>query len=184
MRENRDRRILHTKKAIRACVLALSAVAGLGGLYVLYEAAEHGGELVYDYAGGVGTRSGATEDASRLLLAGLYHQAQVDRRAGRAAEAADLFDTMVKRFPNDLSIRFSHADSQLRDLNSPQRAIAELSMLGIDPENTRLIMQVGLLMAEAQQALGNVDEARATLQTLDQKFPNDRRIQQRPQDLQ
>src|SRR4030095_7091918 len=33
-----------------------SAVVGVGGLVCLYEAGEHGGELVYAYAGGVGTR--------------------------------------------------------------------------------------------------------------------------------
>ena len=34
----------------------LSAIAGLVGLFAVYEAAEHGGELVYGYAGGVGIR--------------------------------------------------------------------------------------------------------------------------------
>ena len=35
-------------------VRAVSALAGLAGVAVLYETAEHGGELVYAYAGGVG----------------------------------------------------------------------------------------------------------------------------------
>src|SRR5213078_1774546 len=35
-----------------------SALVGLGGAYALYEAGEHGGDLVYTYAGGVGIRSG------------------------------------------------------------------------------------------------------------------------------
>src|SRR5690349_17705364 len=33
-------------------VRAVSALAGLAGVVVLYEAAEHGGDLVYSYAGG------------------------------------------------------------------------------------------------------------------------------------
>ena len=54
------------------------------GLFCLYEAGEHGGELVYAYAGGVGIRSGDPADVERLLLAGLYNGAQAERKAGRA----------------------------------------------------------------------------------------------------
>ncbi|MEP7346923.1 MAG: DUF2231 domain-containing protein [Gemmatimonadaceae bacterium] len=52
-----------------------SAVVGLAGAYAVVETGEHGGELVYEYAGGVGLRTGNPEDVSRLLLAGMYHQA-------------------------------------------------------------------------------------------------------------
>ena len=62
-------------------LLVASALVGVGGLLLLYEAGEHGGELVYSYAGGIGIRSGAPEDVGRLLLAGLYHQAQLDRKS-------------------------------------------------------------------------------------------------------
>src|SRR3954447_10256857 len=61
-------------------VRAVSALAGLAGVVVLYEAAEHGGDLVYAYAGGVGIRSGDPEDVSRLLTAGLYNEAQLQRK--------------------------------------------------------------------------------------------------------
>src|SRR5262245_31813331 len=37
---------------------AASAVVGLAGLIGLYEAGEHGGKIVYEYAGGIGIRSG------------------------------------------------------------------------------------------------------------------------------
>src|SRR4029453_17463803 len=37
-------------------VRSLAAVAGLSAVFCVYEAAEHGGELVYAYAGGVGIR--------------------------------------------------------------------------------------------------------------------------------
>src|SRR5688572_25504794 len=62
---------------------ASSAVLGLLGLFFLYETGEHGGEIVYEYAGGVGTRSGNPEDVENLLIAGLYHAAVQDREAGR-----------------------------------------------------------------------------------------------------
>src|SRR5258705_3993652 len=64
-----------------------SAVVGLAGAFSLYEAAEHGGELVYAYAGGVGIRSGNPDDVGRLLVAGRYHPATLRRQAGRTAEA-------------------------------------------------------------------------------------------------
>ncbi|HEY9226622.1 MAG TPA: DUF2231 domain-containing protein, partial [Gemmatimonadaceae bacterium] len=55
-----------------------SAVVGIVGGVVLYEAAEHGGQLVYSYAGGPGLRTGAPKDLERLLVAGLYNQSQAD----------------------------------------------------------------------------------------------------------
>src|SRR5207245_9429009 len=73
-----------------------SAVVGLAGAFSLYEAGEHGGELVYAYAGGVGIRSGNPDDVDRLLVAGLYHQAMLDRKAGRAAEAAALIRQLAQ----------------------------------------------------------------------------------------
>jgi uncharacterized membrane protein len=65
-----------------------SVVAGLYGSLVLYHASEHGGELVYSYAGGPGLRTGRPADVERLLLAGLYNQSREDRKAGRLADAA------------------------------------------------------------------------------------------------
>ena len=52
-------------------VYIASAALGVVGLACLYEAGEHGGKLVYAYAGGIGTRSGDPADVGRLLLAGL-----------------------------------------------------------------------------------------------------------------
>ena len=46
-----------------------------------FEAAEHGGELLYSYAGGVGTRSGEPADFKRLPVAGLYNASRIDREA-------------------------------------------------------------------------------------------------------
>src|SRR5687767_13514183 len=73
----------------RPAVIA-SAVLCLPAVFCLYEAAEHGGELVYEYAGGPGLRRGNPEDVGRMLVAGVHNQVQVDRKAGRSGEAAAL----------------------------------------------------------------------------------------------
>jgi uncharacterized membrane protein len=44
-----------------------SALVGVGGSFQLYEAAEHGGDLVYAYAGGPGIRSGEPETSLGFL---------------------------------------------------------------------------------------------------------------------
>ena len=51
-------------------VHAAAAVVGLIAVFAVYEAAEHGGELVYGYAGGVGIRSGDPQDVERLAAGG------------------------------------------------------------------------------------------------------------------
>ena len=70
---------LRKSTMVRYALIA-SAAVGVVGLFALYEAGEHGGEIVYGYAGGVGTRSGNPEDVSHLFLAGLYQQALADRQ--------------------------------------------------------------------------------------------------------
>ena len=69
---------MRSKEKVRRLALIGSAVTGVVAAFYLFEAAEHGGELVYSYAGGVGTRSGDPEDVTRLLVAGLYHAARTD----------------------------------------------------------------------------------------------------------
>jgi len=71
-----------------------SVVVGLYGSLVLYHASEHGGELVYSYAGGPGLRTGRPADVERLLLAGLYNQSREDRKAGRVADFFELAELM------------------------------------------------------------------------------------------
>src|SRR5919107_3240056 len=82
-------------------VRAVSALAGLAGGVVLYEAAGHGGDLVYNYAGGVGIRTGNPEDVGRLLVAGLYNESQVARKAGKGEYANRLIQMLVERNPAD-----------------------------------------------------------------------------------
>ena len=79
---------MRKKEKVRRLALIGSAATGVVAAFFLFEAAEHGGELVYSYAGGVGTRSGNPEDVTRLLVAGLYHAARTRRDSGDTASAA------------------------------------------------------------------------------------------------
>src|SRR5215470_2946030 len=66
--------------------LMVSGLWGLVSVACVMQTGKLGGELVYAYAGGIGIRSGEPADVHRLLLAGLYHQAQLDERAGNSDE--------------------------------------------------------------------------------------------------
>jgi len=153
------------------------AGAGLVGLFVVYEAAEHGGDLVYSFAGGVGTRSGAPEDLGRLLTAGLYHQAQRDRADGRLDEAERLLDELGRRHPGSVDIALLRVDFQLRDRKDPEGALARLGAITVPDQETRAVIRHGLLTAEALQATGQTDAARAVLQGLAGRFPENGAVQ-------
>ena len=90
---------------------AASAVAGLVGLFFLYETGEHGGEIVYVYAGGAGTRSGDPKDVENLLVAGLYHQTALAVKNSNREEMSRLLPELVHRRPNDMRVRTLQADA-------------------------------------------------------------------------
>lgn len=159
--------------------LAGAGVIGLGGLYSLYETGEHGGDVTYVYAGGVGIRSGDTADVGRLLLAGLYHQAMLDRRADRPAAAAELIEQMARRWPDDLTVRFLAAESRLIDRKDPTGALAALAAITIAPEDTRSRLRRDFLRADAFVAAQQKDSARAVLEALARDFPDNPRIKDR-----
>ena len=156
-----------------------SAVVGVWGGATLYEAAEHGGELVYNYAGGVGIRSGDTTDVSRLLIAGLYHSAQAARTRHDSAAAAELFAEMARRFPGDTTVRFLAIESLVRDRNDSKAALAALAQLTVPPDDQRLRLRYGFLKTDAFLAAGRADSARATLEQLARDFPENTRIRDR-----
>jgi uncharacterized membrane protein len=158
-----------------------SALVGVGGLVVLYEAAEHGGDLVYEYAGGVGIRSGEPEDVTRLLLAGLFNQAALDREQGRPEDAARLTAEMTRRFPDDASVQLMGAESMLQDTHDPRAALAAANRLSIAADNQQLQVRKGLLMVDAYNALGDGASANRLLQELQTKYPQNRRLLQRTQ---
>jgi len=143
-----------------------SGAVGLVGLYFLVETAEHGGELVYSYAGGVGVRTGEPEDVGRLLMAGLYHQAMLDRRENRSDAASRLFEEMGRRWPDDAEVQVMAADSRLRDAADPAGALSAAERLAGTLEDARLRRNATLVQVYALAALGQKDSARAVVERL------------------
>lgn len=159
-------------------VHALAGLVGLVGVYAVYETAKHGGELVYSYAGGVGIRSGNPVDIERLLLAGYYHQALQDRKAGYFDRAHTLITDASKRFPDDVEVQLLAAESLTLDARDPQKAVDALGAIAV-PQNSRVLRtRKATLLADAYEALGRKDQAIAALQPIVDEAPN-ARIQQR-----
>ncbi len=167
-----------TKKKWRTRAHVTAAVVGLGGLVSLFETAEHGGELAYSYAGGIGTRTGDVEDVERLLVAGLYHQAQADREAGNSEGAARLFEELALRRPQDPSVQLLRAQSLLSDGGDAEGALTLLA--GIRPgESTRLILRKALLTADVYVALARTEDAIEYLTGIQRQFPENGRLRTR-----
>jgi uncharacterized membrane protein len=158
--------------------LIASTLVGIVGLGALYEAGEHGGEIVYAYAGGVGTRSGDPQDVNHLLRAGLYQQALADRKAGHPDEAAALLDMAARRFPNDVELQLARAESLLVDRKDPPAAVAALQAIMPPADNRFVRVRHAMLTADALEAAGQRDGAVATLQQFLASSPNPR-VQQR-----
>ncbi|HKP27961.1 MAG TPA: DUF2231 domain-containing protein [Gemmatimonadales bacterium] len=159
---------------------ALHVISGVFGLYVgfsLYEAAEHGGEIVYEYGGGPGVRSNDTTDIRRLLVAGLYNQAQRDREAGRSEEAARLIDELARRMPGDQTVVFLAIESKIKDRKDPQGALAELAAISFPADQPRIAIRHALLTAEAWKSMGMPDSAKAILESLQRKYPDNPGVQ-------
>jgi uncharacterized membrane protein len=164
-------------------IAGASVLVGAIGLVCLYEASEHGGAIVYNYAGGIGTRSGDPADVKRLLLAGLYQQALAERKAGHPNEAANLLDVASQRFPDDVEVRLLRAESLLIDRKDATAALALLQTITPPAENRFLRIRHGMLTADALLASGQRDGAIATLQQLAAAIPSPR-ITQRLETLQ
>jgi uncharacterized membrane protein len=171
------------KRAYAKPVLVASALVGLGGLFVLYEAGERGGELVYSYAGGVGIRTGAPEDVGRLLLAGLYHQAQLDRKAQRPEDAAALIELAAWRFPSDPGVQLAAAESLLVDRKDAAAAVAALDHTSVPKDDRRLRTRRAFLLADALESQGNKPAALAALEPLGAEFPQNERLKKRIDEL-
>lgn len=153
-----------------------SAALGLVGAFYLYEAGEHGGAIVYEYAGGVGTRSGNPDDVDRLLVAALYQNALQARRSGDGAEAARYFAELARMRATDPGSQILAADSRLRDMNDAAGALAALDSIALPAGSPRIDIQAGYLRADALLALGQPDSARAVLQALADRNPGNTRI--------
>jgi uncharacterized membrane protein len=168
---------LASRRRLVAGFRVVSAAAGLAGLVVLYEASEHGGALVYDYAGGVGIRSGDPADVRHLLIAGLYHNVQAARDSGRKQDAARLTDELVRQMPTDAGVRFLEVESLIRDRDDPRAALAALATMDVPADDRRLQVRRATLTIQAYRAAGVNDSAEATIDALRRRYPNDRRIE-------
>lgn len=155
-----------------------AAAIGVVAVSAVYEAGEHGGELVYSYAGGVGIRSGDPKDVERLLVAATYHQAQADRKAGRADAAASLIAQTAQRFPADPEMQMFAAESLLVDQKNVQAALDALAAVTPPEGNRILIGRKATLQADAYEAAGQKDQAIAVLEKAVAAFPSPR-MQQR-----
>ena len=169
------RRKESTQKYARYAVYA-SCAGCLFGMVPLYEAAEHGGELVYSYGGGPGLRTGDPKDVERLLLAGLYNQSRVDRREKRFAQSQALMKEMVTRWPADTAIRFLWAESLLLDAKDNAGAIRVLDSISVADTDARNRARKATLKADAFIAMGNRDSARAVLTPVVAAFPANTRL--------
>lgn len=168
---------LASKAKIRTGAYVLSGLAGLYVGYELFEAAEHGGEIVYEYGGGPGLRSGDTTHVRRLLVAGLYNQLQKAREANRSEEAGRLTDELARQMPGDMTVAFLAVESRIKDRNDPQGALTELAAMAFPADQPRLVIRHALLTAEAWKAAGMADSAEAILASLKEKFPDNPGVQ-------
>ena len=153
-----------------------SVVVGLYGSLVLYHASEHGGELVYSYAGGPGLRTGRPADVERLLLAGLYNQSREDRKAGRLADAAVLVDEMARRFPQNPEARLLRVESLMLDRKDYAAARIAADSVSLPASDARLRARQATLKADAYLGLSQADSARAVLAAAVAAFPQNVRL--------
>lgn len=161
---------------------ALRVVAGIAwavGVFQLYETAEHGGELVYEYAGGVGYRSGDQQDLARLLRAGLFAQSRVDREAGRSADAARLMREMTVRFPESLEVQLLGVESLVLDEKDGRGALDALAGLNISADNVRMLLRKQTYAFDAYMLLELPDSARAALDAVPPQYQESQGVRQR-----
>lgn len=165
-------------------VMVASAAIGVVGLIFLYEAGEHGGRIVYNYAGGIGTRDGDAADVQRLALAAVYQQGMLARKSGKAADAAMHFDDAAARFPDNVDAQLNAAESQMVDRKDPQAALDRLRRIMPPTDNRSQRTRHGMLLADALDATGQRAAAVATLQQLQSAFPTNARVKARLAQLQ
>src|SRR5213083_2160321 len=159
-----------------------SALIGIAGFAAVVKAADRGGDLVYSYAGGVGTRSADTADVTRLFLAGLYQAAQQARAQHDSARAAALFTQVEREFPNDTNVRLLAIESLLRDKHEGRAALNALALFTARADDRRLQLRIGFLKSDAYVVAGKPDSARAVLTQLGSAYPDmQQRIQEREQ---
>ena len=159
--------------------MVASAVVGLWGGWLIYETGKAGGELVYSFAGGVGTRSGDTTDVNNLLKAGLYHRAALSRTQKNDAGAAAGFADLAARFPEDQTAQIMGAESLITDKKDYAGALAALAKILMPPDTARTYNRYQLARADAYLGAGKKDSARMILEPMAAKMPTNKRITDR-----
>lgn len=159
-----------TKRFAATTLRVVVGIAWAVGVFQLYETAQHGGELVYEHAGGVGYRSGETEDIGRLLRAGLYAQSRLDREAGRTDEAARLVDEMVARFPESLEVRLLGVESLVLDRQNGRAALDALAGISVPADNPRMALRRQLHAFDAYMLLQLPDSAALALDQVPEQY--------------
>jgi hypothetical protein len=173
-----------TMRFAATAVHGVVAVLWVFGAYLLYETAEHGGELVYEYAGGVGFRTDDTEgDVGRLLRAGLYHQSRIDREAGRSEESARLVEEMAARFPESVEVQLLAVESLLLDREDGRGAVDALGTIRIDAADERMTLRRQLHMFDAFMMLGVPDSAGLALEGVPERYQQSGAVTQRRERL-
>lgn len=167
---------------MRGAATALRVVVALGwtaGGYHLYETAEHGGRLVYEYAGGVGYRTGNHEDIGRMLRAGLYAQSRLDREAGRPEDAARLVAEMAARHPESLEVRMLQVESLILDRRDGRAALDELAGLSVPQDNPRMLLREHAYAFDAYMLLQLPDSAAMELDAVPEQYRQSRLVTDR-----
>jgi uncharacterized membrane protein len=169
-----------TMRFAATTVHGVVAVLWVFGAFLLHHTADHGGELVYEYAGGVGFHSGETErDVGRLLRAGLYHQSRLDREAGRHDQAARLVEEMASRLPESVEVQLLAVESLILDRSDGSAALEALERIDVDPLDERMLLRRQLHAFDALMLLGMADSARAALEIVPERYRESGAVRER-----
>lgn len=167
----------------RKAGLILSALIGLWNAAGIYYAGQLGGKLVYSYAGGVGTRSGDSTDVNSLVKAALYQRAMLSRTQKNDAGAAAGFAELAAKFPEDQTIQIMGAESLITDKKDFAGALVALSKIPQPADTARTFRRYLLAMVDAYIGAGKKDSAKAILEPLVAKAPNNKALQTRMEKL-
>jgi uncharacterized membrane protein len=157
-------------------LIIASALVCLWGAYEVYDVGRLGGVVVYSYAGGVGERTNDTTDVNHTMVAALYDRALLDRDQKNAAGAAQEFEELARRFPNDAQIQLAYAQSLIMDKNDGAAAMAQIAKLPVPADTSRMWGRYQSTKADAFIAMGQTDSARAVLTALVAKYPQSQRF--------
>ena len=156
----------------RKWLLVASALICVYGAYKVYEVGDLGGDIVYEYAGGVGVRSGDSADVNHAVVAALYNRAMLDREQKNAAGAAAAFADLAARYPNDVLLQLAAVQSLITDKHDPAAALIAIRGIPVPPDsNMRAWSRYQRIRSTAFIATGQKDSARAVLTLLAAKFP-------------